>query len=63
LEAQLSQLSSSDHGGGQLDAFLFTVQHLLSLGQHGDDPGGPEYLELEVGVARDGHELDVAWPP
>jgi hypothetical protein len=33
----------------------------VTLGLHDDDPSGPGYLELEVGVARDGHELDVSW--
>jgi hypothetical protein len=37
------------------------VQRSLSVGLHGDDPSGPRYLELEVGVAGDGHELDVTW--
>jgi hypothetical protein len=37
---------------------MCVVQHSLSLGLYGDDPGGPEYLELEVGVAGDGHEQD-----
>jgi hypothetical protein len=63
LEAQLSQLSRGDRDSSQLDAFLFAVQCLLSLGLYGDDPSGPEYLELEVGVAGDGHECDKAWPP
>jgi hypothetical protein len=40
---------------------LLAVQRLLSLGLHSDDPDGTGYLELEVGIARDGHELDVAW--
>jgi hypothetical protein len=29
----------------------------------GDDPDGPGYLELEVGVAEDDHELGITWPP
>jgi hypothetical protein len=37
---------------------MCVVQHSLSLGLYGDDPGEPEYLELEVGVAGDGHEQD-----
>jgi hypothetical protein len=35
----------------------------LSLGLHGDDFSRPRCLELEVGVARDGHELYITWPP
>jgi hypothetical protein len=35
----------------------------LCLGLHGDDLNGPEYLEFEVGVTRDGHELDITWLP
>jgi hypothetical protein len=63
LEAQLSELSRGDYGSGQLDDFLFTVQRLLGLGLHVDDPYRPGYLKLQVGVARDGHELDVTWLP
>jgi hypothetical protein len=33
----------------------------LSIGLHNDDPSEPGYLELEVGIARDGHELDITW--
>jgi hypothetical protein len=33
----------------------------MCLGLHSVDPGGPRYLELEVGLARDGHELDIIW--
>jgi hypothetical protein len=33
----------------------------MCLGLHCDDLGGPGYLELDVGVAGDGHELDVTW--
>jgi hypothetical protein len=36
---------------------------MLVSGVDSDDPVGPRYLELEVGVVRDGHELPVAWPP
>jgi hypothetical protein len=39
---------------------MLIVQCLLSLGLHGDDPGRPGHLELEVGVAEDGHELYIA---
>jgi hypothetical protein len=42
---------------------LLIVQGPLSLGLHGDDVGWSLYLELEVGVAGNGHGLDVAWPP
>jgi hypothetical protein len=42
---------------------LLTVQHSLGLGLHGDDVDWPEYFELEVGIARDGHEVYVTWPP
>jgi hypothetical protein len=42
---------------------LLAVQRSLSLGLHGDDPSRPGYLELEIGVARDGHEPDITWPP
>jgi hypothetical protein len=41
------------------NSMFFTIQRSLSFGLRGDDPCGPRYLELEVGVARDGHELDV----
>jgi hypothetical protein len=30
---------------------------------HSDDASRSLYLELEIGIARDGHELDVTWPP
>jgi hypothetical protein len=63
VEAQLLQLSASDHNRGQLDVVLLTVQHLLDLGIYDDDFGRPWYLELEVGVAGDGHKLDITWPP
>jgi hypothetical protein len=58
--------SLSTHGnrcGSQLNVVLLIVQHSLSIGLHGDDPGGPGYLKLEVSVARDGHEPDITWPP
>jgi hypothetical protein len=35
----------------------------MSFGLHGDDRGRPGYLELEVGVAGYGHELDITWLP
>jgi hypothetical protein len=38
-------------------------QRSQSHGLHGDDPGKPGYLELEVGVAGDGHELAIKWLP
>jgi hypothetical protein len=41
---------------------LLAVQRSLSLGLHGDDPSRPGYLELEIGVAGDGHEPDITWP-
>jgi hypothetical protein len=53
----------SDRWGGQLDAVLLAAQHLLRLGLHGDDPGGFRYLEFEVSVVGDGHELDITRPP
>jgi hypothetical protein len=56
-------LGCGDCGDGQLNVVLLIVQRSLSLGLHGDDSGGSSYLELEVGVAGDGHELDVTWPP
>jgi hypothetical protein len=30
---------------------------------HSDDAGSSRYLELEVGVARDGHEFNITWLP
>jgi hypothetical protein len=42
---------------------LLAVQCSLGLGLHGDDASGPRYLELEAGVARDGHELHITWLP
>jgi hypothetical protein len=62
-EAQLPLLGCSDCGNCQLDAVLLAIQRLLGLGLHGDDIGGSGYLELEVGIARDGHELHITWPP
>jgi hypothetical protein len=59
VEAQLLQLC----GIILLNAELFAFQRSLVLGFHGDDVSGPLYLELEDGVARHGHEHDVAWPP
>jgi hypothetical protein len=50
---------SDANGGGQLNAVLLVVQRSLSLGVHGDNPGWPGYLELEVGIVGDGHELDI----
>jgi hypothetical protein len=35
----------------------------MRLSLHGDDPDGSRYLEFEVGVAGDGCEPDVTWPP
>jgi hypothetical protein len=61
-EAQLSQFGHDDRSDDQLNAVQFVVQHSLSLGLHSDNPGGPGYLELEVGVAGDGHELDITQP-
>jgi hypothetical protein len=57
------KLGRSDHGGGQLDDVLLVVQCSMSFGLHGDDRGRPGYLELEVGVAGYGHELDITWLP
>jgi hypothetical protein len=34
---------------------------MLVSGVDGDEPVGARHLELEVGVARDGHELHIAW--
>jgi hypothetical protein len=42
---------------------LIAVQRPLRLGLHGDDPGRSNYLDLEVGVARDGLELNITRPP
>jgi hypothetical protein len=42
---------------------MLTVQHLLHLGLHSDDPSGSRYLEFEVSVGGDDHELDVTQPP
>jgi hypothetical protein len=42
---------------------LLTVQHSLGPSLHGDDVGWPGYFELEVGIARDGHEVYVTWLP
>jgi hypothetical protein len=36
---------------------------MLCLGLHDDDPGGSGYLEFEVGITRDGHELDATRLP
>jgi hypothetical protein len=57
------QLNGSDRGCDQLDVVLLAVQCSLGLGLHGDDAGRPRYLELEVGIVGDGHELDVTWSP
>jgi hypothetical protein len=35
----------------------------LCLGLHGDDPDSSKYLEFEVSIAGDGHELDITQPP
>jgi hypothetical protein len=35
----------------------------LRLGLHGDDTDRSRYLELEVGVAGDGHEHDITRLP
>jgi hypothetical protein len=35
----------------------------LRLGLPSDDPSGSKYLEFEVSIARDGHELDITWLP
>jgi hypothetical protein len=35
----------------------------MSLGLHSDNADRSQYLELEVHVAGDGHELDVTWLP
>jgi hypothetical protein len=55
-------LDGSDCDCGQLDVVLLAVQRSLGLALHGDDASRPCYLELEVGVFRDGHELDITWP-
>jgi hypothetical protein len=34
---------------------------LPHLGLHGDDPSGLRDIEFELGVTRDGHELDITW--
>jgi hypothetical protein len=62
-KAQLFQLGSSDRDSSQLNVVLLAVQRSLGLGLHGDDAGRPRYLVLEVGIAGNGHELDVTRPP
>jgi hypothetical protein len=57
-KAQLLKLRGGDRGGGQLNATMIAVQSLLSFNLHGDDADGSRYLELEVGIARNSHELD-----
>jgi hypothetical protein len=39
------------------------VQRPLRLVIHDDNPSGFGYPELEVGVARNSHELDITQPP
>jgi hypothetical protein len=62
VEALLLQLRDSNHSSGQLDVVLLSIQCLLGLAFHCDDAGRSRYLEIEVGVVGDGHELDVTWP-
>jgi hypothetical protein len=47
----------------QLNDVLLAVQCPLDLCLHGDDANRPRFLEIEVGVARNGHEIDVTWLP
>jgi hypothetical protein len=63
IGSQLLQLGGSDRGHGQLDVALFAVQCSLGLGLYGVDISRPWYLQLEVGVVGDGHELDITLPP
>jgi hypothetical protein len=35
---------------------------LLKVAPYGDDPMRARHLELQIGVAGDGHEFGVAWP-
>jgi hypothetical protein len=56
-------LGRGDYDDSQLNVVLLTIQHSLGLGLHGDNVSGPEYLELEVGIAGDDHELHITWPP
>jgi hypothetical protein len=42
---------------------LLTVQRSLHLGLLNDGPSWSKYLKFEVGVAGDGHELDITWLP
>ena len=42
--------------------FPFVEVGLAKVATYGDDPMRTRYLELEVGVVRDDHELGVAWP-
>jgi hypothetical protein len=63
VQEQLHQFSGSDRDRDHLNSILLAVQCLLGLGLHVDDVVWSRYLELEVGVAGDGHELGVTWPP
>jgi hypothetical protein len=36
---------------------------MLRLGFYCDNPDGPGYLELEIAIAGDNHELDITRPP
>jgi hypothetical protein len=63
--ASSAALKVLDEGAwlGWSEPVVLVVQRSLSFSLHNDDPGGLVYLELEVGIAGDGHELDVTWPP
>jgi hypothetical protein len=42
---------------------LLAVQCSLRLGLHNDGSSWSRYLKFEVGIAGDGHELDITWLP
>jgi hypothetical protein len=50
-------------GLGVLHALHVAFVRVSVRGADGDDPVGARYLELEVGVVGDDHELGIAWPP
>ena len=56
-----SMLWDLTHGHHDVIVFSFVEVVLPKVTTYNDDPVGSKYLELEVSVVWDGHELGIAW--
>ena len=55
------ELFGGDNRRGVFTTFDLALVGALEGGANGDDPARTQHLQLQIGVARDGHEIRVAW--